>query len=201
VLISTAGVLELEKRRPVDVLAALLADRDGPRLAQFFGAFGPAEAAAMAYMLASAAPGEVPPVGAAFVAFCFVFGWRAHAFGLQAFGLGWAAGNMLASAAPGEAPAVGVAAKHVAPRFKIRNRPRSKFETGPVQNSKPLSRAPLFVRWQRARRLIRPPSKAATSPPKPPRPLKTKQRVSDEALSALDNPNPPNNETHSNTPQ
>ncbi|KAI8471772.1 MAG: nucleoporin-domain-containing protein [Monoraphidium minutum] len=59
VLISTAGVLELEKRRPADVLAALLAERDAGRLAQFFAAFGPGEAAAMCYMLAAAAPGEV----------------------------------------------------------------------------------------------------------------------------------------------
>ncbi len=66
VLISTAGVLELEKRRPADILAALLSERDGPKLQQFFAAFGAAEAAAMCYLLATSAPGEVPAVSGAF---------------------------------------------------------------------------------------------------------------------------------------
>jgi hypothetical protein len=63
VLISTAGVLELEKRRPVDVLAALLSERDAPKLGQFFSAFGPAEAAAMCYLLVTSDPADVPAVG------------------------------------------------------------------------------------------------------------------------------------------
>eukprot|EP00878_Enallax_costatus_P016050 GHUV01016827.1.p1 GENE.GHUV01016827.1~~GHUV01016827.1.p1 ORF type:complete len:1150 (+),score=458.72 GHUV01016827.1:567-4016(+) len=51
VVVSTAGVLELERRRPVDVLQALLAERSADKLKQFFDAYGAPEAAAMCYLI------------------------------------------------------------------------------------------------------------------------------------------------------
>lgn len=54
VLVSTAGVLQLERRRPVDVLQALLQERSPEKLQQFFEAYGAPEAAAMCYLLATA---------------------------------------------------------------------------------------------------------------------------------------------------
>jgi len=55
-------VLEFEKRRPVDVLAAVLAERGGARLDQFVHLYGAAEVAAMCYLLVTS-PG--PGVSAA----------------------------------------------------------------------------------------------------------------------------------------
>jgi nuclear pore complex protein Nup155 len=77
VLLSNAGVIELEKRRPVDVLQQLLqeerptgagaaagaAGAASTRVAEFFQSYGAAEAAAMCILLASAPPGAVPAVG------------------------------------------------------------------------------------------------------------------------------------------
>ncbi|PSC67210.1 nuclear pore complex NUP155 [Micractinium conductrix] len=56
VVVTTAGVLEIEKMRPVDVLAQLLEQRDATKLELFFKAYGAAEAAAMCILLATAAP-------------------------------------------------------------------------------------------------------------------------------------------------
>eukprot|EP00879_Flechtneria_rotunda_P022745 GHRR01024022.1.p1 GENE.GHRR01024022.1~~GHRR01024022.1.p1 ORF type:complete len:934 (+),score=353.75 GHRR01024022.1:671-3472(+) len=53
VVVSTAGVLELERRRPVDVLQALLQERAPEKLQQFFEAYGAPEAAAMCYLIAA----------------------------------------------------------------------------------------------------------------------------------------------------
>ncbi|KAK9806121.1 hypothetical protein WJX72_002210 [[Myrmecia] bisecta] len=53
VLVSTAGVLELEKRRAVDVVQQILEERSGAKLEQFFKSYGAAEVAAMCFMLAT----------------------------------------------------------------------------------------------------------------------------------------------------
>jgi hypothetical protein len=58
-------------RPQVDVLAAILEERSGARLEQFFGAYGPAEAAAMCFLLATQPPAAVPPVRA--LSACFTF--------------------------------------------------------------------------------------------------------------------------------
>lgn len=63
VLVSTAGVLELDKLRPVDVLQALLEERATPKVEAFFDTYGAHEAAAMAMQLAAGVPGTVPLVG------------------------------------------------------------------------------------------------------------------------------------------
>eukprot|EP00798_Chlamydomonas_sp_ICE-L_P007357 gene7357-480_t len=57
VLISTAGVLELEKRRPVDILQQMLEERSADKQRQFTEAFGAVETAAMCFMLACSRPG------------------------------------------------------------------------------------------------------------------------------------------------
>jgi len=62
VLISTAGVIELEKRRPIDILQQILEERSSDKLRQFFEAFGPPEAAAMCFMVAASRPGQVSAV-------------------------------------------------------------------------------------------------------------------------------------------
>lgn len=61
-LVSTAGVLELDKLRPVDVLQSLLEERATAKVEAFFKAYGAAEAAAMAMQLAAAPTGTVPLV-------------------------------------------------------------------------------------------------------------------------------------------
>lgn len=65
VLVSTAGVLELERRRPVDVLQALLQERSPEKLQQFFEAYGAPEAAAMCYLIATAGNQSMALVGEA----------------------------------------------------------------------------------------------------------------------------------------
>ncbi|KAL4425159.1 hypothetical protein ABPG77_008264 [Micractinium sp. CCAP 211/92] len=59
VMVTTAGVLELEKLRPVDVLAQLLEQRDAAKLEMFFKSYGAPEAAAMCILLATAGPPQV----------------------------------------------------------------------------------------------------------------------------------------------
>ena len=49
-------------RLQVDVLAAILEERSAARLEQFFVAYGPAEAAAMCFLLATQPPAALPPV-------------------------------------------------------------------------------------------------------------------------------------------
>lgn len=61
VLVSTAGVVEVEKLRPADVLSRLLQEPGGAKLAHFFKSYGAAEAAAMCIQLAAAGP----PIAAA----------------------------------------------------------------------------------------------------------------------------------------
>ncbi|KAF5829261.1 Non-repetitive/WGA-negative nucleoporin C-terminal-domain-containing protein [Dunaliella salina] len=60
VLISTAGVVELEKRRPIDILVRVLEERHPNRVRQFFEAYGAPEAAAMCINIASSRPGTYP---------------------------------------------------------------------------------------------------------------------------------------------
>lgn len=60
--ISTAGVLEVEKRRPVDVLASILEERSAQKLEQFFIGYGAAEGAAMCFYLATCPPSAASPV-------------------------------------------------------------------------------------------------------------------------------------------
>lgn len=60
--VSTAGVLEMEKRRPVDVLAAILEERVPGKLESFFRSYDPAEAACMAYQLATSPTSSFPAV-------------------------------------------------------------------------------------------------------------------------------------------
>ena len=98
VLISTAGTLELERRRPVDVLAALLAERDAARLAQFFAAFGAAEAAAMCFMLAAGDVADVPAVRS-FVCSSVFLAWLGLAWlGFAWLGLAWLHASWLLAA-------------------------------------------------------------------------------------------------------
>ena len=59
---STAGVLEVDKLRPVDVLQSLLEERATPKVEAFFKTYGAPEAAAMAMQLAAAPTGAVPLV-------------------------------------------------------------------------------------------------------------------------------------------
>ncbi|KAJ9533902.1 hypothetical protein QJQ45_026986, partial [Haematococcus lacustris] len=60
VLISTAGCVELERRRPLEVLGAVLEERQAARLRHFFEAFGAAEAASMCCAIACSTPGAMP---------------------------------------------------------------------------------------------------------------------------------------------
>ena len=53
VIVTTAGVLEVEKRRPVDVLSHLLEEKNAAKLELFFKSYGAPEAAAMCVLLAS----------------------------------------------------------------------------------------------------------------------------------------------------
>eukprot|EP00887_Chlorella_sp_A99_P007116 scaffold2.g7116.t1 len=62
---TTGGLAQLEKLRPVDVLAQLLEARDGAQLELFFKSHGAAEAAAMCILLATTGP---PAFSAAAVA-------------------------------------------------------------------------------------------------------------------------------------
>ena len=62
VVVNTAGVVELEKRRPVDSLALILEERNAAKLEQFFRSYGPAEVAAMCFMLATQLPAVLPQV-------------------------------------------------------------------------------------------------------------------------------------------
>lgn len=62
VIISTAGVLEVEKRRPVDVLASILEERSAAKLEQFFRGYGAAEVAAMCFCLATCPPSAASSV-------------------------------------------------------------------------------------------------------------------------------------------
>lgn len=59
VLVSTAGVLEVDKLRPVDVLQVLLEERATVKVEAFFDTYGAHEAAAMAMQLAASVPGAV----------------------------------------------------------------------------------------------------------------------------------------------
>ena len=62
VVVNTAGVVELEKRRPVDSLAIILEQRSAAMLEQFFRSYGPAEVAAMCFMLATQLSAVLPQV-------------------------------------------------------------------------------------------------------------------------------------------
>lgn len=62
VVINTAGVVELEKRRPADALAIILEEKNSAKLEQFFRAYGPAEVAAMCLMLATQPASALPQV-------------------------------------------------------------------------------------------------------------------------------------------
>jgi nuclear pore complex protein Nup155 len=59
-IVTTAGVLEVERLRPADVLAQLLQENDASKLEVFFKAYGAAEAAAMCIQLAAAGPPAAP---------------------------------------------------------------------------------------------------------------------------------------------
>jgi nuclear pore complex protein Nup155 len=61
---STTGVLELERRRPVDVLCAMLEERSTDKMEQFFKSYGAGESAAMCLMLIIAPIGQVSTVRA-----------------------------------------------------------------------------------------------------------------------------------------
>ena len=51
--VSTSGVMKVEKRRPVDVLGAILDDRASAKLEAFFCTYDASEAASMCYQLAT----------------------------------------------------------------------------------------------------------------------------------------------------
>ncbi|KAK9837777.1 hypothetical protein WJX74_004885, partial [Apatococcus lobatus] len=53
IVASTAGVQEFEKRRPYDILQAILEEGSAEKLEQFFQAYGPAEVACMCLLLAT----------------------------------------------------------------------------------------------------------------------------------------------------
>ncbi|GLC36182.1 hypothetical protein PLESTB_001371300 [Pleodorina starrii] len=55
-LIGTAGVVELEKRRPVELLMQILERNSQEQLRSFFQAYGSVEAAAMCYLIATSGP-------------------------------------------------------------------------------------------------------------------------------------------------
>ncbi|GIL76872.1 hypothetical protein Vretifemale_6406 [Volvox reticuliferus] len=56
IVMSTAGVMELEKRRPVELLMQILERNSPDQLRSFFQAYGAAEAAAMCYQIATSGP-------------------------------------------------------------------------------------------------------------------------------------------------
>jgi len=60
--VSTSGVLKVEKRRPVDVLAAILDGRVPATLEAFFRTYDAGEAAAMCYQLVTSPATLVPSV-------------------------------------------------------------------------------------------------------------------------------------------
>lgn len=55
-VVTTAGVAEVERLRPADVLAQLLQEPGGPKLELFFKSYAPPEAAAMCIQLAASGP-------------------------------------------------------------------------------------------------------------------------------------------------
>ena len=57
-----SGVLELEKRRPVDVLQQMLEERSNSKLEQFFKSYGAAEVAAMCILLVTSPPSDTSAV-------------------------------------------------------------------------------------------------------------------------------------------
>ena len=57
-----AGVLEFEKRRPVDILHQMLEERSSTKLEQFFKSYGAAEVAAMCFLLVNAPPPDASVV-------------------------------------------------------------------------------------------------------------------------------------------
>ena len=70
-LISTGGVAELVKRRPVDVLQAVLSDEKGSnKLQQFFDLYGAEEAAAMCWQLWGCPAPQTPAVHALLILHC-----------------------------------------------------------------------------------------------------------------------------------
>lgn len=56
-------MLEFEKRRPVDVLQQMFEERSSTKLEQFFKSYGPAEVAAMCFLLVNAPPADASVVG------------------------------------------------------------------------------------------------------------------------------------------
>ena len=50
------GVLELEKRRPVDILQQMLEERSTNKMEQFFKSYGAAEVASMCFSLITSTP-------------------------------------------------------------------------------------------------------------------------------------------------
>jgi hypothetical protein len=60
--VSTAGVVEVARRRPVDILAELLTAQSQDKLKEFFSSYGPAEASAMCYSLVTSDPLAIPAV-------------------------------------------------------------------------------------------------------------------------------------------
>ena len=59
-VVTTAGVVELERLRPADILAQLLQDAERTKLELFFQAYGPPEAAAMCIQLAASGQPGTP---------------------------------------------------------------------------------------------------------------------------------------------
>ena len=51
-----SGVLELEKRRPVDILQQMLEERSSNKMEQFFKSYGAAEVASMCFSLITSTP-------------------------------------------------------------------------------------------------------------------------------------------------
>ena len=52
----TVGVLELEKRRPVDILQQMLEERSSNKMEQFFKSYGASEVASMCFSLITSTP-------------------------------------------------------------------------------------------------------------------------------------------------
>ena len=55
-------MLELEKRRPVDILQQMLEERSNNKLEQFFKSYGAAEVAAMCFLLVTSPPADASAV-------------------------------------------------------------------------------------------------------------------------------------------
>ena len=90
-----AGVLEMVKRRPVDVLQTFLEERAPTKIDQFFGSYGAAEAAATCLLLCTAPPSPCSQV----------LGWRIAA----RLGRGVPACGVQATAWPGGGSAYSLA--------------------------------------------------------------------------------------------